>query len=171
MGVAAAAGLEGGLLVSADHVIALAQRSAVPGPGVQVKHPGGLRRELGGADGDPRPVLPGLEGIVGQPPADRGRRDRDLAAGGQFAGQVRAASPRQRHAGLGGQCACQRDDLGPVCGSFRPGSSCAHRVTAGSMSTRLPSAQSARSAVAANLPVTFRSHGRDLGGGRRVASG
>ena len=34
-------------------------------------------------------MLPGFERVAGQPPADRGRRDRDLAAGGQFAGQLR----------------------------------------------------------------------------------
>ena len=41
-----------------------------------------------------RRVLPGLERVAGQPPANRGRRDGELAAGGQFAGQVRAAPPR-----------------------------------------------------------------------------
>jgi hypothetical protein len=79
--MAAAAGLDGGLLIGADHVVAGAQRPAVPGPGVQIQHPGGFRRELGVTDGDPGPVLPGFEGITGQPPADGGRRDRDLAAG------------------------------------------------------------------------------------------
>ena len=36
--MAAAAGLDGGLLIGADHVVALAQRLAVPDPGVQVQH-------------------------------------------------------------------------------------------------------------------------------------
>ena len=115
-GVAAAAGLDGGLLIGADHVVAGTQRPAAPGPGVQVQHRGGPGRELGVADGDPGPVLPGFEGVAGQPPADRGRRDRDAAADGHFAGQVRAAPLRQRHPGLGRQRAGQRDDLGPVGG-------------------------------------------------------
>jgi hypothetical protein len=115
-GVAAAAGLDGGLLIGADHVVAPAQRLTVQDPGVQVEHPGRLGREGGVADGDPGPVLPGLEGVSGQPPADRGRRGRDLAAGGQFAGQLGAAPPRQRQAGFGGQRARQRHRLGPVRG-------------------------------------------------------
>lgn len=91
--MAAAAGLDGGLLIGADHVLVFAERPAVPGAGVQVQHPGGPDREFRVADGDPGPVLPGPEDITGQPPADSGRRDRELAAGGQFAGQVRAAPP------------------------------------------------------------------------------
>src|SRR5262249_49490321 len=97
-GVAAAAGLDGGLLIGADDVVVAARRRAVPGPGVRVERPGGLYRELRVADRDPGPVLPGLERVTGEPAADGGRRGGDLAAGGQFAGQVRAAPPRQRHA-------------------------------------------------------------------------
>jgi hypothetical protein len=71
-GVAAAAGLDRGLLISADHVVVVAERPTVPGPGVQVPHPGGLGRKLRIADGDPGPVLPRLERVASQPPADRG---------------------------------------------------------------------------------------------------
>src|SRR5438034_1794370 len=91
--VAAAAGLDGGLLIRADDIVAPARWLAVPDAGVQVEYPGGLGGEFGVADGDPGPVLPGFEGISGQPPADRGRRGRDLAAGGQLAGQCRAGPP------------------------------------------------------------------------------
>ena len=43
-GVAAAAGLDGGLLVAGDDVLVLAERFAVEGAGVQVQHAGGLGR-------------------------------------------------------------------------------------------------------------------------------
>ena len=69
--VAAAAGLDGGLLIRANHELVRAQRLAVPEPGVQVEHTGGLDREVGVPDRDPRPVLPRLEGIGGQPPEHR----------------------------------------------------------------------------------------------------
>jgi hypothetical protein len=47
-GVAAAAGLDGGLLVGGDHVLGCAQRFCVPGSGVEVEHPlrlGGERKK------------------------------------------------------------------------------------------------------------------------------
>ena len=59
----------------------------------------------------------GSEGVPGQPPADGRCRGRDAAADGHFAGQVRAAPPRQRHPGLSWQRAGQRDDFGPVRGA------------------------------------------------------
>jgi hypothetical protein len=135
-GVAAAPGLDGGLFIGADHIVAGAQRPAVPGPGVQVQHRGGPGREGRVADGYPGPVLPGLEGVAGQPPADGGGRDRDAAAGGHFAGQVRAAPPRQRHPGLGRQRAGQRDDFGPV----RSGE---HRRAAAARGTASPASRPA----------------------------
>ena len=112
--VAAAAGLDRGLLIRADHELVARQRLAVPEPGVQVQHAGGLDREVGVPREDPRPVPPGFEGVLGQPAADRGHRGRDLAADLQFTGQFRATPPRQRHPGLGRQRARQRDDLGPI---------------------------------------------------------
>lgn len=62
-GMAAAAGLDGGLLIGADDVVARAERLSVPDAGVEVQHPLGLRREGGIADEDPGLVLPRLEGV------------------------------------------------------------------------------------------------------------
>ena len=113
-GVAAAAGLDRGFLIRADHELVGAQRFAVPEPGVQVERTGGLDREVGVPREDPRAVLPGFERILGQPAADRGHRRRDLAPLGQLTGQFRGAPPRQRHLRFGRQRARQRDDLGPI---------------------------------------------------------
>ena len=46
-GVAAAAGLDGGLLIRGDHVLVAAQRFPVPFAGVQVQYPLGFGREVG----------------------------------------------------------------------------------------------------------------------------
>ena len=109
--MAAAPGLDRGLLVRADHELALAQRLALPCPGVQIQHPGRLDREVGIPREDPRPVLPGLEGVLGQPAPHRGRRDRlHHSAGDRLHGQFRGAPPRQRHPGLGRQLTGQRLD-------------------------------------------------------------
>jgi hypothetical protein len=99
---------------------------------------GGLRREIGVADRDPGQMLPGFERVAGQPPANGGCRDRDAAAGGQFAGQVRAAPLRQRHAGLGRQRA--------------PRSSCAACAT-----SALPANGSSRSTAPATTTTTNQS--------------
>jgi hypothetical protein len=74
-GVAAAAGLHRGLLVGADHVVALAQRFVLPEAGVQVEHDAGLGGEVRIRREDPGPVSPGSDRVGGQPPRDRGCRD------------------------------------------------------------------------------------------------
>ena len=65
-GVAAAAGLDRGLLIGADHIVVRAQRLTVSDPGIQVEHLGRLGGELRITDRDPGPVLPGLESVAGQ---------------------------------------------------------------------------------------------------------
>jgi hypothetical protein len=115
--VAAAAGLDRGLLIGGDHILVWAQRSAVPAAGVQVQDPGGLGAEVRVADEDPRAVLPRLDRVLGQPPADRSGRDRlGDAPGDRLAGQFRAAPHRQRHAQFCRQLAGQRLDLGDLHG-------------------------------------------------------
>ncbi len=98
-GVAAQAGLDGGLLVGGDHVVASAERLAFPFSRVQVQHAGGLGLEVRVAGEDPRPDPPRLDGILGQPPPDGGARDlgHDPAAD-HLGGNVRHVQPRQRHA-------------------------------------------------------------------------
>lgn len=109
----AAAGLDGGLLVAGDDVLVLAQRDTLEPAGVQVQNTLGLDAEVRVADEDPGPVLPGLERILAQPAAHRGRGDGlGDPARGQLGGQLRARPARQRHAGLGGQLAGQRFGLG-----------------------------------------------------------
>lgn len=74
-GVAAAAGLDGGLLIGAEHVLVGAGRLAVEDPAVQVEDPGAFGGEVRVPDEDPGAVLPGLEGVLGQPAAHGGGRD------------------------------------------------------------------------------------------------
>jgi hypothetical protein len=80
-----------GLLVGAEDVLVLAQRDAFEGAGVQVQDPLGFGTEVGIADEDPGPVLPGLEGILAQPAAHCGRGDGvGDPARGQLGGQFLA---------------------------------------------------------------------------------
>jgi hypothetical protein len=69
-------------LIRTDHEVVRAQRLSVPDPGIEVQDAGGRGPEVGVPDRDPRPVLPRLEGILGQPAPHRGHRGRDLATGG-----------------------------------------------------------------------------------------
>jgi hypothetical protein len=71
-GVAAAACLDRGLLIGGDHVFAVAERAAVEDPRVEVQDPGGLGGEVRVADEQPGPVLPGLDRVGSQDPADGG---------------------------------------------------------------------------------------------------
>ena len=71
--VPAAAGLDAGLLVRGQDVLVLAKGPALPFPLVEVQHAGGLLGEPGVAGEDPRPVLSGLQRVVGKPVAHRGR--------------------------------------------------------------------------------------------------
>jgi len=120
--MATAAGLDGGLLVRADHVFPPAQPSSLENAGVEVQH----HRCLGCKDRvsgeDPRPVLPGFDGVRSQGPPDRGRRyERHHASDDQLPSQFCAAPARQRHAGGGRQLACQGFDLDVDRGGKRPG--------------------------------------------------
>ena len=71
-GVTAEASLDRGLLVGRDHIVVFAQWLALPGSGVQVGHPRGLGLEIRVAGEDPRWMPPGADGVLGQPPPDRG---------------------------------------------------------------------------------------------------
>jgi len=51
--VAAAAGLDAGLLVGGDHVLVVFERDPLELAGVEVEHAGGLGPEVGGAGKDP----------------------------------------------------------------------------------------------------------------------
>ena len=120
--VAAAAGLDAGLLVRADHKLPLAQPASVEDAGVEVQHHRRLGREVRVPGEDPRPVKPRPDGVRSQRPPDRrGRDKRHHAAQDQFPGQLGAAPTRQRHAGGGRQLAGQRFDLGVHRGGKRPG--------------------------------------------------
>jgi hypothetical protein len=79
-------------------VVVGTERLALPGAGVQVKDAFGLDGEVGVADRDPGPVLPGFDRVVGEDAPHGGRRDRIRDAGADhFKGQVQAAPLRQGH--------------------------------------------------------------------------
>jgi hypothetical protein len=61
------AGLDAGLLIHAEHVLAAAERPSFPFPLVRVKDAPGLEGEARVAEEDARPVLPGLDGVIGEP--------------------------------------------------------------------------------------------------------
>ena len=87
-------GLDGGLLVGGDDVVVAAQSFAFPFPGVQIEHPAGLDLEVGVSGEDPRSVPPRSNGVIGEPPPDRGPRDLGHdAAGGDLAGDVGHVQP------------------------------------------------------------------------------
>ena len=106
------AGLDAGLLVSAEHVVVLAERFTFPFPLVEIQDAGGLDGEVRVAGEDPRPVLPGLQGVVSEPAAHRGRRRRgNDAASCRMAGQFRTGRAGQRRSARGGHLA--RESLNP----------------------------------------------------------
>jgi hypothetical protein len=59
-GMAAAAGLDGGLLIGAEDELVVTKRRAVTAPGVEVQRPSGFGSEVRIAWEDPGPMLPGL---------------------------------------------------------------------------------------------------------------
>ena len=69
-GVAAAAGLDGGLLIGGDHVVVAAQRFFVSHAGVQVEYELGFGGEVGIGDENTRLILPRFERMLRQPRAD-----------------------------------------------------------------------------------------------------
>ena len=90
------AGLDAGFLISAEHGLVLAERFAFPFALVEVQDAGGLEGEVRVAGEDPRPVLPGFQGIVGEPAAHGGRREAGVmplaAAWRASSGQVQRAN-------------------------------------------------------------------------------
>jgi hypothetical protein len=93
--VEAHAGLDAGLLVGAEDVVVLAKRPSFPFPLVEVQDPAVLPGEARVAGEDPRPVLPGLDGVVSEPTAHGGRRGRGSDAS---AAAWRARSGRAQRA-------------------------------------------------------------------------
>jgi hypothetical protein len=111
--VAAAAGLDGGLLIRAQHEVALAEWLAVVASGVPVQHDGGAGGEVRCPWGDPRSVLPRFERIGAQPATHGGAADGiDQSGGDRLVGHLGGAPPRQRHPAGRGQLADQGLDLG-----------------------------------------------------------
>ncbi len=99
-GVAAAACLDGGLLIGADHELALGQRPVLKDAGIQVQHHGRLGGEVGVTGEDPRPVEPGADGVsVQDPPHRRRRYRRHDRPGHKLTGKLSAAPTSQRHTG------------------------------------------------------------------------
>ena len=120
--VAAAAGLDGSLLVRADHELPPGQPPSLEDPGVEVQHHRRFDREVRVPGEDPRPIKPRADGIRSQRPPHRGRRDeRHHPRSDQLPGQLGATPTRQRHAGGGRQLARQRFDLGVHRGGKDPG--------------------------------------------------
>lgn len=76
VGVAAAPRLDGGRLVHGEHELPLPQGLPLPAAGVEVEDPGGLGLELRGPGEDPAPEGPRTNGVLGEPPPDRGVGDR-----------------------------------------------------------------------------------------------
>ena len=74
-GMAAAASLDGGLLIGADHILVVAERRALKHPGVEIQRPGRLDREVRIAGEDPHPVKPRADGVTTQRAPHRRRRD------------------------------------------------------------------------------------------------
>ena len=102
--VASLQGLELGFLIGTDHIIVGTERVALPPPGIQIEHPGGLGLEIGVTGKDPGPVLPGLDRIGGQPSVHGGRRDRlGYTAGDRLAARsvstTATTADRSRRAG------------------------------------------------------------------------
>jgi hypothetical protein len=107
--VAAAARLDGGLLVGTDHIGVRLQLLVLKDPVVQVQDHPGLGGEVGVAREDPGAVLPRLDRVLGQPaPQRRGRDVVDQAGGQDLGAQLGEAPPAKRYPAGGGQLAGDR---------------------------------------------------------------
>jgi hypothetical protein len=84
--MAAAAGLDGGLLVGTDDILAWFQLLALEDPVVQVQDHPGLGGEVGIAGEDPGAVLPRLDRVLVQPAPQRRGRDVAHQAGSEQLG-------------------------------------------------------------------------------------
>ena len=114
-GVDAAAGLDGRLGVEGQDPVTGAERLPAVKPLVQAQDHIRFRREVRVAGEDPGLVLPRLDRVPRQDPQQRRHRHR-LADQGlrlQFAFQLRATPPGQRHARSSRQLAGQRDHRRP----------------------------------------------------------
>jgi hypothetical protein len=72
--VAAAPGLDRGLFIRPQHIVTRSQRRSVEDSGVQVRYHCRLGGVVRGARRDPRPVLPRLDRVTGQPAGSHRRR-------------------------------------------------------------------------------------------------
>src|SRR5215475_5166081 len=111
-GMLALAGLDGGLLVGAQHVVARPQRRALPAPMVEVEDTPGLDRKVGVAREDPTAMAPRPQRVLAQPAPQR--RPADLSnepLRHHLTPQLGASPARQRQAAPRGQLTRQRLDL------------------------------------------------------------
>jgi MFS family permease len=97
--MAAAARLDLGLLIRREHILVVTQQLALEDALVQVQNTAGLGGEVWGTREDPRVVPPRLDGILGQPAAQRRGRDRlDQPAADDLSPQLLKAPPADRDA-------------------------------------------------------------------------
>jgi hypothetical protein len=68
-------GLNGSLLVGADHVFLIPKRHTLPPSFVEIQDPRGLIREVGSPREDSGAMVEGADGIFGEPPPDGAPRD------------------------------------------------------------------------------------------------
>jgi hypothetical protein len=69
-----ASGLHAGLLISAKHIVVIAERLIVKDSRVQIQYSSRFDGKVRVARKDPGPMLPRLERISGQPASHGGRR-------------------------------------------------------------------------------------------------
>jgi hypothetical protein len=97
--MAAAARLDRGFLIRREHVLVVAQQLALEAALVQVQNTAGLGGEVRGPREDPGVVPPRLDGILGQPAAQRRGRDRlDQPAADDLSPQLLKAPAADRDA-------------------------------------------------------------------------
>ena len=104
--------LDAGLLVGADHEVRGVEGCPLPLAGVQVENAPRLGRERGIARENPHPVLPGADGILGEPaPHGGAAHGGHEARPGGLAGKVGATQPGQGESPGGGQFTGEGFDL------------------------------------------------------------
>ena len=74
--VLAAARLDAGLLVGADHIVVRAQGMPLPGRFVEIEDTASLVGEIGISGKDPAAMVPRADGVFGEPPPDGRLTDR-----------------------------------------------------------------------------------------------
>src|SRR5215216_548497 len=96
--MAAATGLDGGLLVGAENVFFRSERLTLPPALVEVQHQRGFMREVGVAGEDPGAMVEGPDGIFGEPSPDGSAGDmRYDASGDRLPGYLLCAPTAQGH--------------------------------------------------------------------------